>query len=259
MRYYLGLGGNLGDVAASMATAVETLRAQGYDVPLISSCYATAPMGGDSSARYLNTVLGVDASRSPIEMLRDCQEIEAASGRVRGAAWGPRTLDIDLLLADQCFFSGPALTLPHPGLIYRRFALDPLYEIAPDAWHPALKVDVRQLREWLLPRPLEVLLRTNSPVDVEALTKNWQEAFRSRIRLSSTSDPDAAAAPAGWLLDGVTPVSPTRPRTVSLSDLGAGAGSVSDPLERVGPVLAAMTDEPKIVPAPALDRVRERV
>ena len=256
MRYYLGLGGNLGDVAASMATAVEALRARGHDVPLISSCYATAPMGGNSSAPYLNAVLGVDAFRSPLEMLRDCQEIEAASGRVRGAAWGERTLDIDLLLAGESRLSSPTLTLPHPGLTYRRFALDPLYEVAPDAWHPALKVDVRQLRQWLLPRPLEVLIRMKLRIDVEALTKDWQETFRSRIQLSSTSDPDATASRAGWLLDGVAPVSPSRPRTVSLIDLGAGAGTVPDPLERVGPVLAAMTDEPKIVPAPALDRVR---
>jgi 2-amino-4-hydroxy-6-hydroxymethyldihydropteridine diphosphokinase len=248
VRYYLGLGGNLGDVAASMAAAVDALRARGADVPLVSSCYATTPMGDQAGDQYLNAALGIDSARRPVEMLRICQEIENLCGRVRSLRWGPRTLDIDILLAGDEVLSTDDLTLPHSGLTYRRFALDPLCAIAPDLRHPGLGVTISEIRSWLLPRPLDITIRAATGTDLETLTATWPGAIRSKVRIRVTSEP-AVASSSGWLLDCVDPVSATTPRSVSLAHQG-------HPLEQIGALLAAMTDDPLIVPSTALDRVR---
>lgn len=249
MRYYLGLGGNLGDVAASMADAVDALRARGAEVPLISSCYATAPMGEHAGDRYLNAALGVDADWTPLQMLRICQEIETSCGRVRTIHWGPRTLDIDILLAGEETVHSEALTVPHPGLACRRFAIDPLCEIAPTARHPGLGVDVSEMRRWLLPRPLEVTVRTSSGTEVASLVECWPAERRAKVRMHETTAPSVESK-SGWFVDCIGPASSMRPRSVALVKEG-------NPLSSLDALIAAMTDDPVIVASPALDRVRQ--
>ncbi len=129
---YLSLGANLGDREANLTSALHRLAETGVIVRRVSSLYETAPVGGPPQPPYLNLAVEVGTALSPRELLRLCLAIEAELGRVRTEHWGPRTLDIDLLLYEGVTSDGPELTLPHPRLAERQFVLAPLAEIAPD-------------------------------------------------------------------------------------------------------------------------------
>jgi 2-amino-4-hydroxy-6-hydroxymethyldihydropteridine diphosphokinase len=129
---YLSLGANLGDRAGHLVAALERLRAAGVPVAQVSSLYETAPVGGPPQPPYLNLVARVETSLPPRELLRLCLGVEAELGRVRTVHWGPRTVDIDLLLYEGAVSDDAELTLPHPRLTERQFVLVPLAEIAPD-------------------------------------------------------------------------------------------------------------------------------
>ena len=128
---YLSLGTNLGDRAAHLAAGLERLAAV-VRVVRVSSVYETAPVGGPPQPPYLNLVAEVETDLPPRELLRRCLAIEAELGRERTEHWGPRTLDIDLLLYEGVTSDDPELTLPHPRLTERQFVLVPLAEIAPE-------------------------------------------------------------------------------------------------------------------------------
>ena len=133
---YLSLGANLGDRAGSLAAALEGLRAAGVRVARVSSVYETAPVGGPEQPAYLNLVARVETGLPPRELLRLGLAVEAELGRVRTVRWGPRTLDIDLLLYEDARSEDAELTLPHPRLTERQFVLVPLAEIAPEVVLP---------------------------------------------------------------------------------------------------------------------------
>jgi 2-amino-4-hydroxy-6-hydroxymethyldihydropteridine diphosphokinase len=126
----LGLGGNLGDAERTLAAALDDLRrALG---PLeIASLYRTAPVSPIPQPQYLNTAILARTTLPAEAVLALAKAIERASGRRRAVRWGPRTLDIDLLLYGDIVSSAPELTLPHPELRRRRFVLAPLAEVAP--------------------------------------------------------------------------------------------------------------------------------
>lgn len=133
-RAYLGLGSNLGDRLGHLKAAVSLLdAADGVEVAAVSSVYRSEPVGPPGQGEYLNAVVAVDTSLSPAVLLSRSREIEEARGRRRGLRWGPRTLDIDILLFGSEEIDEPDLQVPHPRLATRRFVLDPLLEIAPDA------------------------------------------------------------------------------------------------------------------------------
>ncbi|MCB9729517.1 MAG: 2-amino-4-hydroxy-6-hydroxymethyldihydropteridine diphosphokinase [Deltaproteobacteria bacterium] len=137
-RAWIGLGSNLGDPAAILDRAVAWLAAvPGVTVSAVSTWHRTAPVG-PPQPHYLNGVARVHTSLAPRELLGALRSLEGAAGRRRAAVWGPRTLDLDLLLYDDLVLRSPELCLPHPRLAERRFVLAPLCELNPRALHPVL-------------------------------------------------------------------------------------------------------------------------
>jgi 2-amino-4-hydroxy-6-hydroxymethyldihydropteridine diphosphokinase len=134
VRAVVGFGANLGDRLATMRAAVRDLG-QVARVVATSRVYETAPVG-PAQPRYLNAAALVSWERSPMDLLGELLAIEAKLGRVRGERWGPRTIDLDLLWAEGVALEGPQLTVPHPRLRERAFALVPMVEVAPDARDP---------------------------------------------------------------------------------------------------------------------------
>jgi 2-amino-4-hydroxy-6-hydroxymethyldihydropteridine diphosphokinase len=131
----LGLGGNVGDVRATLEEAVA-LFADGKDVTLTArSCdYSTPPWGVEGQPPFVNLAIAVETTLSPRALLTRALDVERTLGRDRSHAerWGPRPVDIDLLAYDDLVLDEPGLTLPHPRLFERAFVLVPLAEIAPD-------------------------------------------------------------------------------------------------------------------------------
>lgn len=134
-RAAIGLGSNLGDRARHIADAVGSLAETGSLVR-VSSLYETAPVGGPEQGPYLNAVVVIETELPVRDLLARCLEIEREHGRERRERWGPRTLDLDVLLYGQQLVTGPDLTVPHPRMTERRFVLEPLLEAWPDAALP---------------------------------------------------------------------------------------------------------------------------
>ncbi len=134
-RAAIGLGSNLGDRARHIADAVGSLAETGSLVR-VSSLYETAPVGGPEQGPYVNAVVVIETDLVVRDLLVRCLEIEREHGRERRERWGPRTLDLDVLLYGQQSVAGPDLTVPHPRMTQRRFVLEPLLEAWPDASMP---------------------------------------------------------------------------------------------------------------------------
>ncbi len=133
----LALGSNLGDRLATLQRAVDELAATpGLDVVTVSPVYETAPVGGPEQPDYLNAVVLAETSRPAGDLLRRAQEIEAAAQRRRDVRWGPRTLDIDVIVYGDETSGDPALTLPHPRAHERAFVLAPWHDADPAAELP---------------------------------------------------------------------------------------------------------------------------
>lgn len=129
---FLGLGSNIGDRRQTIASAVSLLEQQpGITICLVSSLYETIPVGYADQPDFLNAVIGIDTSYSPEELLDICMDVERSLGRIREKKWGPRTIDIDILLYDELQLESAKLILPHPFFHERLFVLVPLAEIAP--------------------------------------------------------------------------------------------------------------------------------
>lgn len=143
---YLGLGSNLGDRDALLRAALDRL-APAVRVTRVSSVWDTAPLLVTDQPRFHNAVAEGWTRLEPLELLRAIKRIEEDLGRVPGPRYGPRPVDIDILLYEDLMLETPELTIPHPQLAVRAFALEPLAEIAPRAWHPALQRDARTLVE----------------------------------------------------------------------------------------------------------------
>lgn len=128
---FLGLGSNLGDRRANLLAALSQLDAhEAVRVERVSSLYETEPFGYKAQGAFLNAVAQLGTSLAPLELLRLCQDVETRLGRRRETHWGPRAIDLDLLLFGAVRMRSEALTLPHPWLHRRRFVLVPLAEIA---------------------------------------------------------------------------------------------------------------------------------
>lgn len=134
-RCAIATGSNLGDRTTHLEAAMDGIGAVG-SIVAVSSVYETAPIGGPEQGPFLNAVVCIDTARTPTALLRDLLLIERSRGRVRHERWGPRTLDLDLILFDQWSIDEPGLTVPHPQMRHRRFVIEPLLEIWPDAVMP---------------------------------------------------------------------------------------------------------------------------
>jgi len=141
---YLGLGANLGDRRASLARALDLLSLNG-EVVRVSGLYEAEPIGYAGQPRFLNAVALVRTSLSPRRLLAFVKGIERAMGRAPSFRNAPRPIDIDILLYGETTVDSSELTVPHPRMHERAFALAPLAEIAPEAWHPVLLKTVREL------------------------------------------------------------------------------------------------------------------
>ncbi len=159
-RAYVGIGGNLDDPVCQVRRAFQALAALPASRCVARSpLYRTTPVGGPpGQPHYVNAVAALDTALDPDELLTALQEIENAQGRIRNVRWGPRTLDLDLLLYGALIRDDPRLTLPHPRLHERAFVLYPLYDIA-----PTLRLPGRgRLREWLARCPPLDMTRLDS-------------------------------------------------------------------------------------------------
>ncbi len=134
---YVGLGSNLDDPVIQIFRALQELN-QCPDIRLIkrSALYRNPPMGPLAQPNYVNAVAAIETQLSPLELLSELQRIELNHHRKREIRWGPRTLDLDLLLFGEMVIDDPLLRVPHPGLHERAFVLYPLSEIAPSLFIP---------------------------------------------------------------------------------------------------------------------------
>jgi 2-amino-4-hydroxy-6-hydroxymethyldihydropteridine diphosphokinase len=132
IRAAVALGSNLGDREGTLDSALAAIAKLG-DVVAISGFHETAPVGGPEQGDFLNAVAVIDTALGPEQLLAELQRIEDDHGRVRLERWGPRTLDLDLVVMEAVRRDTPELTVPHPRVTERRFVLVPLVEVWPDA------------------------------------------------------------------------------------------------------------------------------
>ena len=145
---YLGLGANLGNRLAALTEALVLLdTTPSMRMLSCSSVYETEPWGMVDQPQFLNLVAGFETTLSPQDLLAGCKQVESQVGRTESYRWGPRQIDVDILLYGDAVVSStqPELQIPHARLAERAFALVPLAEIAPDAVVPALGKQVAQL------------------------------------------------------------------------------------------------------------------
>ncbi len=147
----IGLGSNQGDRRAMLEAAVARLAGHPQVEAVARSAWReTRPAGGPGGQPdFLNGAARLETTLAPEELLAVLRQIEEQLGRRRGERWGPRTIDLDLLLYDDLVRDGPSLVLPHPRMAWRRFVLEPAAEIAPAMLHPTILWTVGQLREHL--------------------------------------------------------------------------------------------------------------
>lgn len=150
---HLSLGSNLGQRQKQLRAAIEHLKQLGRVVSL-SATYETQPVEVTDQPWFLNCALTLETDRSPEQLLKSILTIEREMGRERTRKKGPRIIDIDILLFGEQIIQSPQLTTPHPAMHRRRFVLEPLAEIAPEAQHPLLKKSVRELLAELQDAPV---------------------------------------------------------------------------------------------------------
>ncbi len=137
VRAFLGLGSNVGDRLAHLRKAVAGLEG----VIAVSTVYETEPVGGVDQDAFYNIVVELGTALSPEALLRRCQELEREARRVRHVRWGPRTLDVDVLLYGDRSIDTPDLVVPHPRMTERNFVMVPLLELDPELRHHPLLAD----------------------------------------------------------------------------------------------------------------------
>ncbi len=159
---YVALGSNIGDRLDFLRRGRAGLVARGVRVQVSSAVYCTEPVGGPREQQnYYNAVLQVEVGCSAPEFLRLCQAVEQAAGRERLEHWGPRTLDIDILLFGTRHIATEALQVPHPRMFERRFVLEPLAQIAPNLIPPGRAEDIASTLQQLPETPKVCKVRHN--------------------------------------------------------------------------------------------------
>lgn len=150
MITYISLGSNMGDRARNINEAVAMLDySENVSVSNLSSLYETEPVGYTDQGPFLNAAAEVKTTLTPRELLAKCMRIEENLGRVRTVKWGPRTIDLDILLYADWVIDEPDLKVPHPLMHEREFVLMPLAEIAPGVVHPILDKTIKELLDSL--------------------------------------------------------------------------------------------------------------
>src|SRR5689334_6643319 len=147
---YLSLGSNIGARAVNLEMAISRLEEFGR-IQAVSSFYETEPVDVTDQPMFLNCVVALETDLAPPRLMSAVLDIEREMGRRRTQDKGPRTIDMDILLVGNNVIDTTELTVPHPAMHQRRFVLEPLAEIAPDATHPVLRKTAKQLRNLLDP------------------------------------------------------------------------------------------------------------
>lgn len=230
----IALGGNQGDVPATMTRALSLLDAL-PEVRILrtSRLFRTVPIGTDAGGSYANSAAVAETSLPPETLLDRLQQIEHECGRVRTVHWGPRTLDLDLIRYDDLVLNTDRLTLPHPACWYRRFVLDPWCDVDPEWVHPVMGESVRRMRERLLTRPL--------PVAVVGEDETLRAAVNARLRQRFSPE-----------LVGIVPTGQSPILTLNLDALPKGTpwtislAAADDPSALAVQVLTAALDEPAV-------------
>ncbi len=149
---YIGLGSNLGNREDNCRNAMNHLTESGIKILKRSSLLETEPWGVLDQPKFINMAVQAETDLGPEQLLLLLKRIEQKMGRTPSARWGPRAIDMDILLYDDHTINTPDLEIPHPRLHERDFVLRPLAEIAPDLIHPVLKKSIRELlrrcQEW---------------------------------------------------------------------------------------------------------------
>ncbi len=159
---YIALGSNLGDRVSHLREAADQLGAlPRTEIAARSAVYETEPIGPVEQGPFLNAAVKLTSELEPLALLHHLQVIEREAGRLREGRWGPRTLDLDLLLYDDRIVSTNELILPHPRLHERRFVLQPLCDIAPNVIHPSLD------------EPMCTLLDRSPPMKMQVEEMQW--------------------------------------------------------------------------------------
>lgn len=142
---FVAIGTNLGDRSANCARAIALVESAGIRLLRCSREYRTEPWGLADQPWFLNMVIKVESDLAPRELLGALKRIEKEMGREKGCRWGPRVIDLDILLYENAVVDEPDLQIPHPRMHERQFALQPLCDLAPDVVHPLLRKTVRSL------------------------------------------------------------------------------------------------------------------
>lgn len=239
---WIGIGANTGEPRAAFALAWRLL-AQHPQIELLtrSGLYSTTPVGQHAGDTFTNGVFSLATDLFPLDLLDLLQGIETEIGRTRTLRWGPRPIDLDLLFVDQLTLNEPRLTIPHPAAWYRRFVIDPLFEIAPELVHPVYSQSVAALRDRLLVRPLRVGLCGSLPEGAASAE------FRERIPevrfdggAISRPQSDTTAATIRVRLHHSEPAEPIQ-QGVPVADLTQTPG---DELQRLTDFVTSVLDSP---------------
>jgi 2-amino-4-hydroxy-6-hydroxymethyldihydropteridine diphosphokinase len=142
---YIGIGSNLGDREKNCLHAIKLLQKKGITVTKRSSLYETEPWGLKDQPYFINMAIEIETALEPKELLRILKDIEREIGRKESSKWGPRIIDLDILLFDNIIVNEDNLKIPHPLMHERDFVLKPLCEIAPDKRHPVLGKTIKEL------------------------------------------------------------------------------------------------------------------
>lgn len=143
---HVGIGGNIGDVEKNISEAIKKIALlPGTKVAKVSSLYKTKPVGFKNQPFFINGALELETNQDPQAFLNALHEIEFNLGRNRSIKWGPRTIDLDILLFGEKIFDSPNFHVPHPRMHERAFVLIPLNEIAPTAIHVVFGKSIHRL------------------------------------------------------------------------------------------------------------------
>ncbi|HBH60274.1 MAG TPA: 2-amino-4-hydroxy-6-hydroxymethyldihydropteridine diphosphokinase [Nitrospiraceae bacterium] len=146
---YIGIGSNLGSREENCERAIRLLIAHGITITKRSSMIETKPWGFTEQSDFINMAIEIETTLAPEELLRLLKKIETEAGRLPSSHWGPRAIDLDILLYDDLVINTPELEIPHPGIEQREFVLRPLSELAPNTMHPVLHKSIRELLDAL--------------------------------------------------------------------------------------------------------------